>query len=107
MATINIQNATVKRLIRDMGFEAVESYQRRDGSQGETKFTVWTSPNNIPGEGSKVNITGNVSVKVEEYNGVTFARFHVNQPKVMLVDGPQDAPEPEPWPTPAGQQVPF
>ena len=105
MATINITNATVKRLIRDMGFEAVETYETRNGEPAETKFTVWTSSNNIPGEGSKVNITGNVSVRVEEYNGTKFARFHVNQPTVMLVDGPPSQPEPEAWPQ--TQEVPF
>lgn len=105
LATINITNAKVGRILANKGFEAIETYQTRTGETGETKFTVWTSANNIPGEGSLINVTGNVSVRVEEYNGRQFARFHVNQPTVMLLDQPQSAPAPEQiWP--GAKQVP-
>lgn len=101
LATINITNAKVGRILADKGFEAIETYKLKSGDTGETKFTVWTSSNNIPGEGSLVNVTGNVSVRVEEYQGRQFARFHVNQPTVMLLDTPQSASVPdmqEIWP---------
>lgn len=103
MATITITNAKVNRVIQDMGFEVAESYETRDGDIKETKFTVWTTPNNIPAEGATVNVSGNVSVRLEEYNGNKFARFHVNQPTVNLVSSPPAA---DPFQT-TDQQVPF
>lgn len=104
MAFINIQNARVGRIIKDKGFVAIESYKNRDGDEKESKYTVWTdNPNDIPGEGSTVNVSGPLSVKMQEFENdekelIRFASVNVNRPKITLVDMPEGAPS-------AGQQA--
>lgn len=99
MAFINIQNARVDRIIRDMGFVAVESYKTRDGEDKESKYTVWTNnPSEIPGEGVIVNVSGPLSIKLQEFENdegetVRFASANVNRPKITLVDMPASAPQ--------------
>lgn len=100
MAFINIQNARVDRIIRDLGFVAVESYKTRDGDERESKYTIWTdNPNDIPGEGVIVNVSGPLSIKMQEFENdegetVRFASANVNRPKITLVDMPFGAPKP-------------
>lgn len=99
MAFVNIQNARVDRIIRDKGFVAVESYKTRDGDEKQTKYTIWTdNPNDIPGEDTIVNVSGPLSVKMQEFENdegetIRFASINVNRPKITLVDMPASAPQ--------------
>lgn len=99
MAFVNIQKAQVERIIQDKGFVAVESYTTRNGEEKQTKYTIWTdNPNEIPGEGVIVNVSGALSVRVQEFvndeqETVQFAQIHVNRPKITLLDMPQSAPQ--------------
>ena len=110
MARIEIKNARVNRIIRDRGFEVAESYQTRNGDTVDTKYTVWTkSPQDIPGEGVTVNVRGNVSTRLEEFTNnegeqIRFARMHVNQPEISMIDTP---PAPEPWANQMNTEAPF
>jgi hypothetical protein len=98
MAFVNIQNGQVERIIKDKGFVVVENYKTRDGDEKQTKYTVWTdNPNDIPGEGVTVNVSGALSVKVQEFENdqgetIRFASINVNRPKITLVDLPATAP---------------
>lgn len=88
MATINIEGATVSRLIpNNKGFEAVETYKLRDGNMGETKYTVWTDEQVQVGQ--LVDVRGLLSTRLEEFKNesgqlIRFARAHVNRPTVKV-----------------------
>jgi len=110
MARIQIKDARVVRTIRDRGFEVAESYQTKNGETVETKYTVWTkSPQDIPGEGATVNVTGNVSTRLEEFTNnenelIRFARMHINQPEVTFQDVPKP---PDSWANAMNTETPF
>jgi len=88
MAKIQIQNATVDRLISDKGLAVSTSFTRKDGEPGKEKFTVWTDPAGF-NVGDTINVTGNLSVRVDEFEGdnglVRYAQVNVNQPQVEKV----------------------
>lgn len=83
MAKITIENAQVFRIIEGYGFKAVENFKLRSGEDAKRYYTVWTKEQFS--EGDAVSITGDLSVKVEEYTGrdnepKTSAAVHVNNP---------------------------
>jgi len=85
MAKIQIQGATVDRIISGLGMAVSTSFTRKDGKPGKEKFTVWTDPTGYS-VGDVINVTGNLSVKVEEFEGdtgtVRYAQVSVNNPKI-------------------------
>lgn len=88
MAKIQIQGATVDRLISDKGLAVSTSFTRKDGEPGKEKFTVWTDPNGFA-VGDVINVVGNLSVRVDEFEGdngmIRYAQVNVNNPKVEKV----------------------
>jgi hypothetical protein len=88
MAKIQIGNATVDRLISDKGLAVSTTFTRKDGEPGKEKFTVWTDPSGYQ-VGDTVNVTGNLSVRVDEFEGdnglVRYAQINVNQPQVEKI----------------------
>ena len=93
MAKIQIQNATVDRLISDKGLAVSTTFTKKDGEPGKEKFTVWTDPSGF-NVGDTINVTGNLSVRVDEFEGdnglVRYAQVNVNQPQVEKAE--QDMP---------------
>jgi len=93
MARIQINGATVDRLISDKGLAVSTSFTRKDGEPGKEKFTVWADPAGYS-VGDTVNVSGNLSVRVDEFEGdnglVRYAAVHVNQPQVEKAE--QDMP---------------
>lgn len=93
MAKIQIQEATVDRLISDKGLAVSTTYNDREGNPRKEKFTVWTENAGYT-VGDLLNVTGNLSVRVDEFQGdngmVRYAAVHVNNPKIEKVsqDGP-------------------
>jgi hypothetical protein len=85
MAKIQIQGATVDRLISDKGLAVSTSFTRKDGKPGKEKFTVWIDPTGFK-VGDVINVVGNLSVKVDEFEGdngtVRYAQVSVNNPKI-------------------------
>jgi chitodextrinase len=85
MAKIQIQNATVDRIIAGLGMAVSTSFTRKDGKPGKEKFTVWTDPSAYK-VGDVISVTGNLSVKVEEFEGdngtVRYAQVSVNNPRI-------------------------
>lgn len=88
MAKIQIQEATVDRLISDKGLAVSTSFTRKDGEPGKEKFTVWTDPNGYS-VGDVINVVGNLSVRVDEFEGdnglVRYAQVNVNNPRIEKV----------------------
>jgi NADPH-dependent glutamate synthase beta subunit-like oxidoreductase len=88
MAKIQVQEATVERIITDKGIFVTTSFNDREGTPRKEKFTVWGQPAGIK-VGDKVNVTGNLSVRVEEFEGdagqIRYAAVHINNPKIDAV----------------------
>jgi hypothetical protein len=88
MAKVQIQEATVERLITDKGIFVTTSFKDREGTDRKEKFTVWEQPAGIK-VGAIVNVSGNLSVRVEEFEGdngqIRYAAIHVNNPKIETV----------------------
>jgi len=88
MAKIQITDGTVERLITDKGIFVTTSFKDREGTDRKEKFTVWEQPAGIK-VGAIVNVSGNLSVRVEEFEGdngqVRYAAIHVNNPKIETV----------------------
>jgi hypothetical protein len=85
MAKVEIQNATVTRIIPNYGFKAVCEIPTKNGDPRKETYTVWTDAK--VEEGSSVDIVGNLSVKVEEFTNkegklIRFAAIHVNNARV-------------------------
>ena len=85
MATIEIQNAKVERLIPGYGFKATETTLVK-GEERKTWYTVWTKESVT--EGQVLDISGDLSVKLEEFTGrdgepKKVASIHVNNALIM------------------------
>ena len=85
MAKIEIENAEVFKIIEGYGFRAVEKFKLRNGEDAKRYYTVWTDQK--VAEGDQVSISGDLSVKVEEYTDKnnqpkTSAAVHVNNARI-------------------------
>lgn len=91
MAKVRIENARVERIIEGYGFKASEEITIKSGDKIKQWLTVWTQAQ--VREGDTVNITGDLSVKLEEFTGrdntpKQTAAIHVNNAKVEGADAP-------------------
>lgn len=91
MAKVRIENARVERIISGYGFKASEEITIKSGDKIKQWLTVWTQAQ--VREGDTVNITGDLSVKLEEFTGrdntpKQTAAIHVNNAKVEGADAP-------------------
>lgn len=88
MAKIQIQGATVDRVISDKGLAVSTSFTRKDGQPSKEKFTVWSDPTGYK-VGDVINVVGNLSVRVDEFEGdtgtVRYAQVNVNNPQIEKV----------------------
>jgi len=85
MAKIEIENAEVFKIIEGYGFRAVEKFKLRNGEDAKRYYTVWTDQK--VAEGDQVSISGDLTVKVEEYTDKnnqpkTSAAVHVNNARI-------------------------
>lgn len=90
MATINIENAKVEKIITGYGFRASQTTLVK-GEERKTYYTVWTKEPIT--EGDTVTIEGELSVKLEEFTGrdnqpKKVAAIHVNNALIMKEDMP-------------------
>jgi len=91
MATVEIENAKVEKLITGYGFRASETTIVK-GEERKTYYTVWTKDS--VAEGDIVTIAGDLSVKIEEFTGrdnqpKKVAAIHINN---ALTTSSEDAP---------------
>lgn len=85
MAEIKVKNAVVTRIIPNYGFKAQTTITLKSGEPKKENYTVWTDSK--AQEGDVVNISGLLSVKIEEFKGregnqVQYAAIHINNAKV-------------------------
>jgi len=90
MAKITIEDAKVFKIIEGYGFRAVEEFKLRNGEDAKRYFTIWTDQQVT--EGQTFTISGDLSVKIEEYTNrdnepKTSAAVHVNN-AVLKADAP-------------------
>lgn len=91
MATINIENAKVVRVIDGYGFEIVESRLVK-GEEYKSYFTVWNKEVKVS-IGDIVTVEGDYSAKVDSYTDKTNTprtkvSVSVNNAEVLLADAP-------------------
>lgn len=91
MATINIENGKVVRVIDGYGFEIVESRLVK-GEEYKSYFTVWNKEAKVQ-VGDIVTVEGDYSAKVDSYTDKTNTprtkvSVSVNNAEVMLADAP-------------------
>jgi len=67
MATIEIENATVVRLIPGYGFEVAETIMIK-GEERKQYFTIWNKSAQV-NIGDTVTVQGDYSAKVDSYTG--------------------------------------
>lgn len=90
MATVNIENAKVEKIITGYGFRASQTTVVK-GEERKTYYTCWSKEQ--VSEGDIVTVEGDLSVKIEEFTGKDnqpkkVAAIHVNNALVMKEDLP-------------------
>ena len=92
MATIELEAATVARLIPNYGFEVYEERKLQSGDLAKFYYTVWNK--NVKVEvGDVVRVAGDFSAKIDEYTDKTNqpktkVSVSINNAEVMLEDAP-------------------
>jgi hypothetical protein len=81
----------VSRLIQGYGFKGVEKRKTKDGEDYNVWVTVWTKDS--VREGDIVEVTGDLSVKLEEFTGrdnkpKQIAAIHINNAQIKKADAP-------------------
>jgi len=94
MATIELENVKVTRIIEGYGFEVQETRLVK-GEEYKSWFTIWNKEVK-PQVGDVVTVQGQYSAKIDEYTDKTNTprtkiSVSVNNAEVMLSDG-ADAP---------------
>lgn len=88
MATIEIEAATVSRIIQGYGFEVYEERKLQSGDLAKFYYTVWNKTAKVE-VGDVVRVAGDFSAKVDEYTGKdnkpkTKVSVSINNAEVML-----------------------
>ena len=91
MATINIENGKVSRIIEGYGFEVTE-IRTVKGEEYKSYYTVWNRDVKVE-VGDIVTVEGDYSAKVDSYTDKTNTprtkvSVSVNNAEVMLADAP-------------------
>jgi hypothetical protein len=91
MATINIENGKVSRIIEGYGFEVTE-IRTVKGEEYKSYYTVWNRDVKVE-IGDIVTVEGDYSAKVDSYTDKTNTprtkvSVSVNNAEVMLADAP-------------------
>lgn len=90
MATVNIENAKVEKIIIGYGFRASQTTLVK-GEEKKTYYTIWTKE--PVKEGDILTIEGDLAVKLEEFTGrdnqpKKVAAIHVNNAMILKEDLP-------------------
>jgi ribosome maturation factor RimP len=91
MATINIENGKVSRIIEGYGFELTEIRMVK-GEEYKSYYTIWNKEAKV-NIGDIVTVEGDYSAKVDSYTDKTNTprtkvSVSVNNAEVMLADAP-------------------
>lgn len=91
MATINIENGKVSRIIEGYGFELTETRFVK-GEEYKSYYTVWNKEAKVS-LGDIVTVEGDYSAKIDSYTDKTNTprtkvSVSINNAEVMLADAP-------------------
>jgi hypothetical protein len=111
MAHVKVQG-TVDKPLGDKGFILLETIKLNDGRTFDKKWKVWITP--IPEFSATVEAVGEISVKINEYQGFDGTTKHaadlnINNPVVKVL-APATVASPDvnsDWATPAPESAPF
>jgi hypothetical protein len=88
MATIELREAEVTRIIAGYGVEVTESWTSKTGDTRKSYYTVWTKENLEVGD--VINVKGVLSVKLDEYEYKGEMKHkavaNINSPKIQKAD---------------------
>lgn len=93
MAIVNIAEAIVRRsFYSDKGWEVAEQFKTRDGKDGEKKYTLFFDEPQSFQIGSKVKVSGLLSVKAriwvrDDAEDTAVADIVLNSPRVEVLGG--------------------
>jgi len=73
MAFISIKNGIVGRSLNGKGFVVIDRYTKRDGEVVDTEYAIW-SDQAAPAEGTKVNVSGGYSDKIDSFDASKISR---------------------------------
>lgn len=81
----------VAKLIPNYGFKGTEKRKTKDGEEYTVWVTVWTK--DLVRENEIVEVTGDLSVKLEEFTGrdnkpKQIAAIHINNAQIKKADAP-------------------
>lgn len=98
MAKITIENATVERVFNTrngVGVAAFETFEKRDGTEGKNRYTLWFKQDPGVEEGQVVSASGFLSTRVREYedrDGNPRTAVDVNVNGARLISGARPVP---------------
>lgn len=101
MAFVDIKNGLVEKAFSGgKGFAVSETFTKQDGTDGKAKFKVWFTEAQKITEGSRVDVSGVLSVKVSSFDGdngpVQFAEVSINNARLKSSSAAEAAPA-ETW----------
>lgn len=112
MAKVTIENAKVDRVFSTQhgyGAAVFESFEKRDGTTGRSRYTLWFKEDPNIEAGQVVSASGFLGVKPSEYtdrdgNARTGVDVSVRSARIIAAErpvppAPEDLAEQEPWGT--------
>lgn len=87
MAFVDIKNGLVEKAFNGgKGFGVSETFKKSDGTDGKAKFKVWFEQPQTIAEGSRIDVSGVLSVKVSSFDGdsgpVQYAEVSLNNARL-------------------------
>lgn len=108
MAKVTVENAEVIKHLGQKGYVIQTKYVTR---QNETQKETWTVWGNQPDIGSVVTVTGNITVRLDEWDSDEgkrqVARGHINNPEIQYSPIQKDPMQNVDRPLSFDAEVPF
>jgi hypothetical protein len=108
MAKVTISKGEVTKHLGGKGFILEVNFLGRTGEGRTEKWTVWGEQ---PPIGTVLEVEGDLTIKMEEFNGdngpIRYARGHINNPVYRTLPTSGNAGRGEPQVTQSYDQVPF
>jgi hypothetical protein len=108
MARVTVQNGEVVRHLGQKGYVIQTQYTTRNNETRKESWTVWGEQ---PALGAIVTVTGNITVKLDEWESDEgkrqVARGHINNPDVVYSPVQKDLMQSVEQPLSFDPQVPF
>ena len=110
MAIVNIKGTVTRVFFHGKGAEVAETFKKRDGSEGTTRWSCWFEDEHLLLEGAQVSVSGLHGDSVDDW---TDKQGQVRHSVKRSVNGarltgavPDSQPVSEPWATDTRSDVP-